>query len=88
MKPSHRYTDLPVRRVVHVAYQLDTARAVCSKVARRLLSQEPVKEQELEECARLDEVLGRVHKLLRATVRSIMLARLKRGHFARNRGRG
>ena len=88
MKPSRRQTELPVRPAVRLAYQLDATRAACSKVARRLLSREPVNEQELEECARLDEVLARVHKLLRTTVRSIMLSRLKRGHYARQRGRG
>jgi hypothetical protein len=88
MKPAHRHMDLPVRPAVRIAYQLDAARAACSRVARRLLSREPVNEQELEECARLDEVIARVQKLLRATVRSIMLSRLKRGRYARRRGRG
>jgi hypothetical protein len=88
MKPTHLHTDLPVGPAVRIACQLDAARAACSKVARRLLSRDPVNEQELEECARLDEVMARVQKLLRATVRSIMLSRLKRGRYARHRGRG
>jgi len=88
MKPSRRQTELPVRSAVRIAYQLDVTRAACSKVARRLLSREPVDEQELDECARLDEVIARVQKVLRATVRSIMLSRLKRGRYARQRGRG
>ena len=88
MKPSRRQTELPVRSAVRIAYQLDVARAACSKAARRLLGSEPVNEQELEDCARLDEAIARVQKLLRATVRSIMLSRLKRGRYARHRGRG
>ena len=88
MKPTHRYTELPVRPAVRIAYRLDAARAACSKVARRLLSRDPVNEQELEECARLDEVVGRVQELLRATVRNIMLSRLKRGRYTRHPGRG
>ena len=85
MKPTLRHTDLPVRPAVRIACQLDAARAACSKVAQRLLSREPVNEQELEDCARLDEVMAQVQKLLRATVRSIMLSRLKRSRHARNR---
>jgi hypothetical protein len=88
MKPTHRYTELPVRPAVRIAYRLDEARAACSKVARRLLGRDPVNEQELEECARLDEVVGRVQELLRATVRNIMLSRLKRGRYTRHPGRG
>ncbi len=88
MKPIHYLRGLPVGSAVRIAFQLDAARADCSKVAQRLLSQEPVNEEELEDCARLDEVLARVHRILRATVRSIMLSRLKRRRHVRPRGRG
>src|SRR5437870_6829394 len=85
MKPTNRHTGLPVGPAVRIAFQIDATRAACSRVAQLLISCEPVNEAELEECARLDEVLARVHKLLRATVRSIMLSRLKRSRHARNR---
>ncbi len=56
-----------------------------ARIAQSLLSREPVNHAELEDCARLDEALARAHRLLKATVRGIMLSRLKRTNRARGR---
>jgi hypothetical protein len=42
------------------------------------LSKTPVDEAELEECARLEEALEHAQRILKASVRSIMLCRLDR----------
>ena len=54
-------------------------------MAQVILSRESVNEAELEDCIRLDEALAKAHRLLKATVRGIMMSRLKRGSRARGR---
>jgi len=85
VKPTKRHMGLPIGSTARIAFEIDATRAACSKVAQLLLSHEPVNEAELEECARLDEALASAHRLLKATVRSIMLSRLKRSSRARRR---
>jgi hypothetical protein len=58
-------------------------RAACSKAAQVLMSKKPLNEAELEECARLDDALAQAHRLLKATVRSVMISRLSRKSRAR-----
>lgn len=58
-------------------------RAACSKAAQVITSKHPLDEAELEECARLDEGLAKAHRLLKATVRSVMITRLHRRSRAR-----
>jgi len=85
VKPMKRYTSLPIGPTARIAFEIDATRGACSKVAQTLLSNGRVNEAELEECARLDDALARAHRLLKATVRSIMLSRLKRSSRARYR---
>jgi hypothetical protein len=85
VKPIKGHTTLPIGPTARIAFEIDATRAGCSRVAQLLLSRDPVNEAELEDCARLDEALARAHRLLKATVRSIMLSRLKRSHRARGR---
>lgn len=85
VKSTKRHTALPIGPTARIAFEIDATRAGCSRVAQTLLSREPVNEAELEECARLDEALAHAHRLLKATVRSIMLSRLKRSSRARPR---
>jgi hypothetical protein len=53
-------------------------RAVCCRAAEAALAKEPPDDAELEECARLEEGLARAHRLLKATVRDVMILRLNR----------
>ena len=85
VKPTKRYTSLPIGPTARIAFEIDATRAACSKVAQMLIDRAPLNEAELEECAQLDDALARAHRLLKATVRSIMLSRLKRSSRARPR---
>jgi len=85
VKSTKRYTSLPIGPTARIAFEIDATRSACSKVAQSILSHDSFNEAELEECARLDDALARAHRLLKATVRSIMLSRLKRSSRARPR---
>lgn len=85
MKSTRRYEGLPIGTTARIAFEIDSARAGCSKVAEKLLRRDPVDEAELEECIRLDDALARAHRLLKTTVRGIMMSRLKRASRARGR---
>ena len=61
------------------------AAAHVARSPKRFRQGSPLNEAELEECAQLDDALARAHRLLKATVRSIMLSRLKRSSRARPR---
>ena len=69
---------LPIGRAARVAFEIDAMRAECSKAAQILLAKEQFDEVEFDECARLDEALGRTHAILKASVRGIMLSRIRR----------
>jgi len=84
VKSTNRHTRLPIGSTARIAFDIDATRAGCSKVAQMLLRQDPVNEAELDECARLDEALAQAHRLLKATVRGIMMSRLKRSSRARD----
>jgi hypothetical protein len=53
-------------------------RAECCKAAQAIMNDKEPDECELEECARLDDALARAHRLLKQSVRNVMLARLNR----------
>ena len=69
---------LPIGRTARMAFEIDTIRAACSKSAQALVNKHPLDERELDECARLDDALADAQRLLKATVRHIMLSRLRR----------
>jgi hypothetical protein len=83
VRSTKRHSALPIGRTARIAYEIDAMRAACSKAAQALLAKDPPNEAELEECARLDEGLGQAHRLLKATVRNVMLSRLNRRSRAR-----
>ncbi len=83
VKLSKRHVALPIGRTARLAFEIDAVRAVCCRAAGALLQKQPVNERELEECARLDDALANAHRLLRATVRGIMVSRLNRKSRAR-----
>jgi hypothetical protein len=43
-----------------------------------LMRRKPLDEAELDECARLDDALADAHRQLKATVRGIIISRLRR----------
>ena len=57
---------------------MDLIRNGCCKAAQALVKKKPLNEVELEECARLDDALAQAQRLLKSTVRSIMLSRINR----------
>ncbi len=69
---------LPIGRTARIAYEIDAMRADCSQAARAVMKKKPLNEAELEECARLDDALAEAHRLLKTTVRRIMISRLSR----------
>lgn len=78
MRSSKRHATLPIGRTAKIAYDIDALRLACSKAAQVLFAQKPLDELELEECARLDDALAQAQRLLKRTVREIMLSRLHR----------
>lgn len=78
MKSTKRSPALPIGRTARLAFEINDTRAACCKAARLLLSDSPVDNAELEECALLEEALNRAQHILKNSVRSIMLCRLDR----------
>jgi len=78
-RTTKRHTHIPIGRVARLAFQIEAMRSGCCLAAQRLMRHEPLDEAELEDCARLDESLARAHRMLKAAVRDIMLARIHRG---------
>jgi len=83
VKTKKRYAKLPIGRTAKIAFELDAMRATCSQAAQMLMTQQPLDDAELEECARLGDGLAKANRILRATVRNIMLTRLHRRSRAR-----
>jgi hypothetical protein len=84
VKPKNPTPALPIGRTARIAFEIDAMRAACCQAAGALLASDDLDEEELDECARLDEALAQAHRLLKASVRNIMMARLQR----RSRGAG
>ena len=78
MRSPKRHHALPIGRAARLAYEIDALRSSCSKAAQTLLAKECLDEPELEECAQLDEGLAHAQRLLKATVRKVMISRLSR----------
>ena len=78
MRSSKRHAPLPIGRTARIAYEIDSVRLACSKTAQSLVDKRTLDEAELEECARLDDALAQAQRLLKKTVREIMLSRLNR----------
>ncbi len=78
MRSSKRNSALPIGRTARIAYEIDAMRLACSKAAQAIMTRAVVDEAELEECARLDDALAEAHRLLKSTVRSVMISRITR----------
>jgi hypothetical protein len=69
---------LPIGRAAHIAFQIEAMRAECCAAAHLLANETPLNEEELDECAVLDDALARAQRLLKSTVAEVMISRLKR----------
>jgi hypothetical protein len=78
VRSNKRHTSLPIGRAARTAFEIDAMRAACCKAAQALISASPIDEDELGECVRLDDALAQAHRLLKSTVREIVLSRLAR----------
>lgn len=78
VRQKKRSHGLPIGRAAKLAFDLDEARAACCQVAAEILSKKAVDQVELEECTRLDDALSQAHRVLKSTIRNIMLSRLTR----------
>jgi hypothetical protein len=78
VRSTKRNEALPIGRAARIAYEIDTLRSDCCAAAQTLLAKESFDELELEECAQLDEGLAKAQRLLKATVRNVMISRLSR----------
>ena len=83
VRTTKRHPALPIGRTARIAYEIEAMRADCCKAAQAIMAKKTVNETELEECARLDDALARAHRLLKGTVRSLMLSRINRRSRAR-----
>jgi len=78
VRTSKSHAKLPIGRTARIAFEIDAIRAGCCAAATVLMNERPLKEPELEECARLDDALAKAQHLLKSAVRNVMLSRLHR----------
>jgi hypothetical protein len=78
VKTTKRSPALPIGRTARLAFEINATRAGCCKAAKVLLGSTPVDAAELEECACLEEALEHAERILKNSVRNIMLCRLDR----------
>jgi hypothetical protein len=83
VRSTKRHATLPIGRTARLAYEIQAMRAGCCQAAQVLMKKKNLDEAELEECACLDDALAKAHRLLKGTVRSIMISRLGRRSRAR-----
>ena len=78
VRTSKHHAKLPIGQTARIAFEIDAIRAGCCAAATVLMNERPLKEAELEECARLDDALAKAQRLLKSAVRSLMFSRLHR----------
>jgi hypothetical protein len=78
VRPIKSKAVLPIGRTAQIAFQVEALRAQCCAAAQILTAETPVNEAEMEEAARLDDALAEAQKILKSTVGSIMISRLRR----------
>jgi hypothetical protein len=78
VKASKRHVVLPIGRTARLAFQINEMRTLCCEAAAQLAKEDPINEQELEECARLEDSLAAAQRILKSTVSRIIISRLKR----------
>jgi len=70
--------SLPLGRTGLLAFQISLLRDECCEAAEKLVQQKTLDEQELDECARLDDALAEAQRILKSAVARIAYSRLKR----------
>lgn len=78
MKAKKERVSLPVGRVALLAFEINSLRDECCRSAEKLTRTKNFDEDELDECARLDDALADAQRLLKAVVALITYSRLKR----------
>ena len=78
MKPSQKPGSLPLDYAAEIAFEMHLLRGECSQAARDLITQRPLDEHALEECARLDDALAKAHLLVQTAIARIKGVRSKR----------
>jgi hypothetical protein len=78
MRAKRRKVRLPIGRTAMLAFQIIALRDECCDAAEKLMRQKLLDESELEECARLDDALAEAHRILKSTLTSITILRLRR----------
>lgn len=74
---------MPIGRAARIAYEIEAMRGACCKAAQIAAERKDVDMEELDEAARLDEALAEAHRILKGTVRNVMLSRIHRRSKAR-----
>lgn len=59
MKSPQESIALPLDYAAEIAFEMHLMRSECCDTAQQIVSQSPLDQQALEECAWLDEALGR-----------------------------
>ena len=78
VRKAKRHAALPIGRTARIAFELDAMRGDCCKAASSVMRGKTPDEKELEDCARLDDALAEAQRILKTTVRKIMLSRIGR----------
>ena len=78
MKTRKPKISLPLGRTGLLAFQISLLRDECCEAAEKLVQQKTLDEQELDECARLDDALAEAQGILKSAVARIAYSRLKR----------
>ena len=69
---------LPLEYAAQITFELHSMRRECCEFAGKLMSQRPMNERGLEECARLDDALARAHGILQHAIEAIKACQDKR----------
>jgi hypothetical protein len=78
MKTKKTKNSLPVGRAGLLAFQINLLRDECCETAEKLMQQKQINDEELDECARLDDALAEAQRVLKSAVARIAYSRLKR----------
>jgi hypothetical protein len=78
MKAKKTKVSLPLGRAGLLAFQINGLRDECCEAADKLMKEKNINEDELDECARLDDALAEAQQVLRSAVARIAYSRLKR----------
>ncbi len=71
-------TTILLDQAVDLMFEIYLMRGDCCLAAQALLSEQPVDQAAVEDCARLDDTLAKTYRSLQATVRAIQRRRSRR----------